>query len=296
MQAHPTRIPTQIDQLSYNDLKGRIGFDKTAPHANHSGDRTDVFVGYLTNTDNTKVKVAIKVLRMTNDEEAVTNLTKYLTRETVAWHRLNHPNILKFFGLDSSLGQFGCPALISPYCDNGTVNNYLKSHSDINTRLFIIKGVSEGLQHLHQQEVVHGNINPSNVLIHDDGYPLLCGFGRSEILAAGGFTTKPGGACRYQPPELLQGGSPNKTTDVYGFAVTSYEIWTGSQPFHEIDQYSSIILSIVMKDARPEYPEHAPSGTDALWELFEDCWKGIPEERLDIEVVVRRLGAINIPQ
>ncbi|KAF9448420.1 kinase-like protein [Macrolepiota fuliginosa MF-IS2] len=295
MQAHATRIPTQIDQLPYNDLKGHVGQDKGV-HANHSGGHADIFIGYLTNTNNTKVKVAIKVLRMTNDEEAVANVTKYLIRETVVWHRLNHPNILKFFGLDSSLGRFGCPALISPYCDNGTVNNYLKKHPDIDTRLYIIKGVSEGLQYLHRQEVIHGDLKPSNILIHDDGYPLLCDFGRSKILATSGFTTKPIGACRYQPSELLQGHGPNKTTDVYAFAVTSYEIWTGIQPFHEIHQDSSIILSIVMKDARPEFPEHAPLGTEALWELFEDCWKGTPEERLDIEVVVRRLGAINIPQ
>ncbi|KAF9444065.1 kinase-like protein [Macrolepiota fuliginosa MF-IS2] len=231
---------------------------------------------------------------MANDEEVVASVKKCLIEETEVWHRLNHRNILKFFGLASDLGRFGCPALISPYCNNGTVDHYLSLHTDIDIRLPIIRGVSEGLQYLHREEVIHGDLKPSNILIHDDGYPLLCDFGRFGVLATGGFTTKPIGACRYQPSELLQGANPNKATDVYTFAITSYEIWTGIQPFHETRQDSSIILAIVMKDAKPEYPEQAPLGTEALWKVFEDCWKSVPEERLDIETVVQRLGVIAI--
>ncbi len=67
----------------------------------------------------------------------------------------------------------------------------------------------------------------SNILVHDDGHPLLCDFGRSKILTHRGFTTKPAGACRYQSPECLKGDSsdPEKAIDVYAFAPTSYEVW-----------------------------------------------------------------------
>lgn len=73
-------------------------------------------------------------------------------------------------------------------------------------------------------ELITSQTIQSNILIHDDGYPLLCDFGRSKILTQRGFTTKPAGACRYQAPELLQGTGPNKSTDIYAFALSSYEV------------------------------------------------------------------------
>lgn len=67
----------------------------------------------------------------------------------------------------------------------------------------------------------------SNILIHDNGYPLLCDFDFSKVVFQLGFntiTTRATGASRYQPPEQLQGGALNKAVDVYAFALSSYEV------------------------------------------------------------------------
>lgn len=50
---------------------------------------------------------------------------KQLNREVWTWSGLNHPNILKFLGLAWTFGRAGLPALISPYCSNGTITEYL---------------------------------------------------------------------------------------------------------------------------------------------------------------------------
>ncbi|KAF5350009.1 hypothetical protein D9756_009115 [Leucocoprinus leucothites] len=308
----PTQVlPSRVEDLSYRDLTGLVKReDESMNGVQHSGGFADIFVGYLTEGNKTvKVrgniahstseislspKVAIKVLRMVNDEGLTTKVKKLLIRETAAWHQLHHHNVLEFLGLAPDHARYGCPALISPYCERGTATKYLASHSDIDTKLSIITGTAEGLKYLHQNEVVHGDLKPSNVLIHDDGHPLLCDFGRSKILTSGGFTTNASGACRYQAPELLiSNDGPKKSSDIYALATTAYEFWTGLEPFSDIHTDSSIIISIVMRDARPEYPDIAPVGTEYMWRLFEDSWKNEPEDRLEATEVVERLNRIS---
>lgn len=64
----------------------------------------------------------------------------------------------------------------------------------------------------------------NNILISADGHPLLCDFGLLSILIDCEFTTISQGAYRYQAPELRPGTGPNKATDVYAFALSSYEV------------------------------------------------------------------------
>ena len=54
-----------------------------------------------------------------------------------------------------------------------------KSGVDWDTRLSICRGVAEGLEHLHEPErsIVHGNIKPTNILLHGKGGVKLSDFG-----------------------------------------------------------------------------------------------------------------------
>ena len=50
---------------------------------------------------------------------------------------------------------------------------------DWDTRLSICRGIAEGLEHLHEPErsIVHGNIKPTNILLHGKGGVKLSDFG-----------------------------------------------------------------------------------------------------------------------
>jgi hypothetical protein len=69
-------------------------------------------------------------------------ILKSLIRETAVWHYLRHKNVLEFLGLAPDLGRYGCPALISPYCERGTAKNYFEFHSDVDTKLFVVSSPS----------------------------------------------------------------------------------------------------------------------------------------------------------
>lgn len=63
-------------------------------------------------------------------------LSQHLYRETSVWSVLDHENVLKFLGVDPTHGYpGGCPALISPYCVNGTVTQYLRQNPGVDRLL-----------------------------------------------------------------------------------------------------------------------------------------------------------------
>ena len=54
-------------------------------------------------------------------------MTQRLERETRVWNQLDHPNVLPFLGISKDAGEEGsAPALITPFCANGDVLDYLK--------------------------------------------------------------------------------------------------------------------------------------------------------------------------
>ncbi|KXN83008.1 Serine/threonine-protein kinase CTR1 [Leucoagaricus sp. SymC.cos] len=152
----------------------------------------------------------------------------------------------------------------------------------------MLRGAAKGLEYLHQNNVIHGDLKPSNILVHDDGRPLLCDFGRSRILDTRGFATRPAGVARYQAPEVHQGLPSTKASDVYAFGITSCEIWTGITPW-ENRQDAPVILDVALNDARPTLPKNVPPGTGQLWGIFETCWDREPWQRPGMDKVVQDL-------
>ncbi|KAJ2932169.1 hypothetical protein H1R20_g4931, partial [Candolleomyces eurysporus] len=192
------------------DLTGQV--KKLEPRSIASGGFSDVYIGEWDNPAGSKLKVAIKVLRVSRingEAERLNKLDSRLRRESKLWHQLDHPNILPFHGLVSSPWCGLVPALISPYCGRGSVLDFIKKDPSVE-RLPIIIGVAKGLQYLHSRDVVHGDLKAQNVLMSDSGTPLLSDFGRSKFIARRGYTTEFTGTSRYLAPEILSCGMSDR--------------------------------------------------------------------------------------
>ncbi|KAJ7195655.1 kinase-like domain-containing protein, partial [Mycena pura] len=86
-----------------------------------------------------------------------TSQLPYLYTEARIWQQLQHPNILPFLGISLDLGL--SPALISPLCESGPVMKYLHANKkDLQERIQLVIGISNGLEYLHSQGVIHGNL------------------------------------------------------------------------------------------------------------------------------------------
>ncbi|KAJ7678058.1 kinase-like domain-containing protein [Mycena polygramma] len=237
--------------------------------------------------------VSVKIMRVfrNGDVEAV---LKEFGREALIWRQLCHPNVLPFFGVYYLENRL---CLISPWMENGNMMEFLTNENpDHEDRLSLILDVALGLQYLHEQNVVHGDLKAINILVTPSRRACIADFGLSSIANAMTlqFTHSTvyarGGTARYQSPELLRGESQNFGSDVYAFACVCYEILTGKVPFHEFLNDMAVILQVI-EGKRASRPVSC-SGTevlDRLWELLQACWEEKAEMRPTAPQVVERL-------
>jgi serine/threonine protein kinase/Tfp pilus assembly protein PilF len=98
--------------------------------------------------------------------------------------------------------------------------------------------LADGLAHAHDQGFIHNDLKPANVLLTDEGRPMLLDFGVAEELAvlAAAPVARIAGTLPYMAPEHLAGIEAGKLTadhrsDLYGLGIILFEMLSGQHPF-----------------------------------------------------------------
>ncbi|KAJ7489056.1 kinase-like domain-containing protein [Mycena latifolia] len=221
--------------------------------------------------------VAVKVSRLFRDTDVKVAL-KQFGREALIWCQLSHPNLLPFFGLyylDNRL------CLVSPWMDNGDVVEFLRNAPRETDRASLILDIAMGLDYLHNECIVHGDLKGSNILVTPSHSACIADFGLSSIAnpltmnITHSTASHQKGTMRWQAPELLRGESESSArSDVYAFACVCYEILSGEIPFRELLE-PAIPIKVAIEGVRPTRPVPWPNTTayNNIWKLIQQCWK-----------------------
>ncbi|RDB27522.1 Serine/threonine-protein kinase STY8 [Hypsizygus marmoreus] len=254
----------------------------------------EVYRGYFRG-----IVVALKLIKTYADSTPVA--FRAFSREGVLWGQLSHINVLPFYGiyrLGDSRNRIG---LVSPWMENGNVNEFLRKNPDADRRL-LVSDVASGMLYLHQNGVIHGDFKGSNILVTDSKRACLADFGLSVVTDVHGLKTPSlssanpeGGTVRFQAPELIDPEFEHPrsmASDVYAFSLVCYEIFTGDHPFPDVKSDHAVLLK-VSRGERPAKPlglHYLDRGlTDRMWRLMEDCWEHIPDLRPPASEIVERL-------
>ncbi|KAJ3557749.1 hypothetical protein NM688_g1303 [Phlebia brevispora] len=143
--------------------------------------------------------------------------------------------------------------MISPWMEDGNIPEYLRNHPRVDSLLKRkwISQVAHGLQYLHENGIIHGDLRGANILLDEAQNVHLADFGLSVLSDAGlstlGFTGWNSGAPRWMAPEVLRDPPGTRPGDVYSFACVCLEIVTQSWPFPQIQghQWKSFEQQIV---------------------------------------------------
>ncbi|PKI51433.1 hypothetical protein CRG98_028144 [Punica granatum] len=174
--------------------------------------------------------VAVKRLR-----EKTTKGQKEFENEVAVLGRIRHPNLLALRAY--YLGPKGEKLLVFDYMPKGSLASFLHARGpetsiDWPTRMRIAIGVARGLKHLHTQEnMVHGNLTSSNVVLDEQANAHIADYGLSRLMTSGASTmVATAGTVGYAAPELSKTKKPTNKTDVYSLGVIVLELLTGKSP------------------------------------------------------------------
>ncbi|EMD39284.1 hypothetical protein CERSUDRAFT_152382 [Gelatoporia subvermispora B] len=263
---------------------------RTSEQPTGSGGNADVW-----KADYDGSEVALKVVRVYEHGDVTSNTLKNCLKEAVIWKHLRHRNITRFYGISIAQTQF---SLVVQWMINGTISSFLEHHPSFD-RLTLILDVAEGLKYLHDVDVIHGDLKGANILVNDQGIASITDFGLSSLYQENSRSTSSvgtQGSFRWMAPEILdpelfenEGGRARRESDVYSFALTMWEIFTGAIPFEDCPRDATVILRVI-RGTRPQYPQQTIDGlNEYVWDIMEDCWQSDWRERPAIANVMERL-------
>lgn len=145
--------------------------------------------------------------------------------------RLEQPGIVPIYDVASQGTDYH---IVSRFFENGDLARLLAARRPPPAEAArLIAEVADSLQMAHTNELLHGAIKPSNILIDSSGKPWL-----SDLGLASAWTDQPAEGTSvetiaYLAPEQVRGGSQGTETrsDIYALGIVLYELLTGRLPF-----------------------------------------------------------------
>ena len=181
---------------------------------------------YLAEHVHLKTLVAIKVLQTVLHG----NEMDIFLEEARTLARLGHPHIVRV--LDYGVVR-DTPFLVMDYAPDGTLRHLHPPGSRLPLTPVVryVRQIAAALYYAHDQQVIHRDVKPENMLVGQHNQVLLSDFG---IAAVSQPTSKergrPVGTSAYAAPEQLL-GQPCPASDQYGLGIVVYEWLTGARPF-----------------------------------------------------------------
>jgi hypothetical protein len=173
--------------------------------------------------------VAIKVLPAFYAEDP--RFLARFRREAQTVSQLRHPNILAIFDFGE---QGGLTYMVTEFLPGGTLEQHLGRPVLIGRAVRLLAPIAAALDYAHGRGVVHRDVKPSNILLAEDGTPVLSDFGVAHILAGSPRLTASGaliGTRAYMAPVQAAGEPTTPASDRYALGVVLYHLLTGRPPF-----------------------------------------------------------------
>lgn len=205
---------------------------------------------------------------------------KQFRREYSVVLNLNHQNLLTARHFDIHDGH---PYLIMPFCEGGSVYGRIiekGNYTEEELAEFLVQ-IAPALANLHENEIVHQDIKPDNILLDGKGNYLLMDFGisgklrstlRKSTTSAGTMTVA------YAPPEKFKGmGVMSPESDIFSLGVMMIEMLTGDVPWNAMGG-----AYLKSDDDLPELPD---SFSRELRTMINSCLKLDVAERCSLEEI-----------
>ncbi|GAB2765600.1 hypothetical protein GCM10027039_27950 [Terrabacter koreensis] len=233
--------------------------------------------------------VAIKQLRSLVDLSEVDTQVAHARamREARITARLHHTNAVPVFDV---VDHEGAPCLVMQYLPSRSLHEVLAADGTlpVGQVAAIGAGVAAALVAAHEAGIVHRDVKPGNILLANDGTPLLTDFGISRADGDATLTSTGmlAGTPAYLAPEVARGGPSTPASDVFSLGSTLYAAVEGTPPFGAGENPIALLHRVASQSITP--PRRAGSLSRVLvWMLAS-----APADRPTMEQASKALEAV----
>jgi len=223
-------------------------------------------------------EVALKVIRpeYTGDEP----FRRRFLREAHAISRLSHPNILPLIEFGEEKGTL---YLVMPLVREGTLRDLLHQRQgplELSEALSYFVPLCDAVQYAHQEDIIHRDIKPQNVLLQRNTHVLLADFGIARDRFDTHMTTTGVGlgSVEYMAPEQAEGRA-DAQSDIYSLGIVLFQMLTGVVPYS-----GSMPLEVLLKkasDPAPDPRRHNPHLPAAIADILQIALARDPRQRFE---------------
>ncbi len=191
---------------------------------------------------------------------------------------LKHPRVVRIIDhFSASSGQY----LVMELVRGIELGKLLKQRGapglPIDQTIEYVRQACEALQYVHDQQIVHRDVKPQNLILSENGV-VLVDFGIARLFGEVESEGTVGiGTPRFMAPEVFAGGTVSPRTDVFGVAATLWTLIAGRTPLYA----ERTPLSSIAPDVTPELERTIAAGLEM-----------IPERRVaSVAAFAKALGA-----
>lgn len=219
------------------------------------------------------------------------------TREMMILEKLNHPNILAYYGSGRHDSQL---FFLMEFVRGGTLKDLLIKSGRLSWREVAETGrqVSAALQHAHNHGIIHRDLKPGNVFVTESGDLKLGDFGiardtHAQDITDTGLTV---GTYSYMAPELIRGEREiTGKVDLYALGCLLFELLVGSPPYQG-DNFAQI-FDQHLKSEPPSAKTYVADCPGELDDLIKRLLAKLPEQRpFNARAVQGALGNLLDPE
>lgn len=241
-------------------------------------------------------RVAIKTLSYDHfSGKEIATIKARFFREAEAAGRLNHPSIVSVF----DVGEQSDKAYIAmDYAEGKALNHFVNPNNllPVFEVYRIIYDVAVALEYAHENNIVHRDIKPGNIIYNPAPYQVkVTDFGIARLVDDSRTSTgEILGSPLYMAPEQLKGKKVNRAADIFSLGVTFYQLLTGRLPYAG-ENLAALTYEIIhgrhkgVRSVRSELPVSASRITNqALQKDPEDRYETAAEMATVLKKAIRR--------
>ena len=211
--------------------------------------------------------------------------------------RFDHPALIHVYRVWQ---QNNTAYMAMPLCEGKSLTMLIRDNPAIATQEWVtamMLPLLEAVSTLHSSNIFHRDIAPDNVLIQDNGLPMLLDFGAARQIAtdktqALTVILKPG----YAPIEQFADDSSMKQgpwTDIYALGAVMYFTITGRAPPNAVARLAGDSLAPLTQTIPDGYPQEF---LDAIDKALEIRPKDRPQSIAEFRSLLERVPSAVIPR